>query len=139
MLMAEKRRRAVIAGKDASTVEPVNDAEQPVLLKEVYKRADITKPRNLLGLTKDIAPADMEALLLASITVNEDAMRELALQRGVAVKDYLASRKLPVERMRPAEGPATISGVAVETDDRTGLASMVAPLRIGGRPRVSEK
>jgi calcineurin-like phosphoesterase len=42
-------------------------------------------------------------------------------------------RKLPVERMRPAEGPATISGVAVETDDRTGLASMVAPLRIGGR------
>ena len=99
MLMAEKRRRAVIAGKDASTVEPVNDAEQPVLLKEVYKRADITKPRNLLGLTKDIAPADMEALLLASITVNEDAMRELALQRGVAVKDYLASRKLPVERL----------------------------------------
>ena len=44
-------------------------------------------------------PADMEALLLASITVNEDAMRELALQRGVAVKDYLASRKLPVERL----------------------------------------
>jgi hypothetical protein len=99
MLMAEKRRRAVIAGKDAATVEPVGDTEQPVLLKEVYKRADITKPRNLLGLTKDIAAADMEALLLASITVNEDAMRELALQRGVAVKDYLASRKLPVERL----------------------------------------
>lgn len=99
MLMAEKRRRAVIAGKDAAAVEAVSDAEQPVLLKEVYKRADITKPRNLLGLTKDIAPADMEALLLASITVNEDAMRELALQRGVAVKDYLASRKLPVERL----------------------------------------
>ena len=42
-------------------------------------------------------------------------------------------RKLPVERMRPAEGEATVSGVAVETDDRTGLARMVAPLRIGGR------
>ena len=26
-------------------------------------------------------------------------------------------RKLPVERMRPAEGPATVCGVAVETDD----------------------
>jgi hypothetical protein len=42
-------------------------------------------------------------------------------------------RKLPVERMRPAEGEATVAGVAVETDDRTGLATMVAPLRIGGR------
>ena len=29
----------------------------------------------------------------------EDAMRELALQRGVAVKDYLASRKLPLDRL----------------------------------------
>ena len=42
-------------------------------------------------------------------------------------------RKLPVERMRPAEGPATVCGVAVETDDKTGLALKVAPLRIGGR------
>ena len=42
-------------------------------------------------------------------------------------------RKLPVERMRPAEGPATVCGVAVETDDTTGLAVQVAPIRIGGR------
>ncbi len=45
----------------------------------------------------------------------------------------LRARKLPVERMRPAEGPATVCGVAVETDDHTGLARMVAPIRIGGR------
>ena len=42
-------------------------------------------------------------------------------------------RKLPVERMRPAEGPATVSGIAVETDDATGLARAIAPIRIGGR------
>lgn len=42
-------------------------------------------------------------------------------------------RKLPVERMKPAVGPATVCGVAVETDDRTGLALKVGPLRIGGR------
>jgi 2',3'-cyclic-nucleotide 2'-phosphodiesterase len=42
-------------------------------------------------------------------------------------------RKLPVERMRPAEGEASVCGVAVETDDRTGLALMVAPIRAGGR------
>ena len=42
-------------------------------------------------------------------------------------------RKLPVERMRPAEGPATVCGVAVETDDATGLARAIAPIRVGGR------
>ena len=42
-------------------------------------------------------------------------------------------RKLPVERFRPAEGPATLCGVAVETDDRTGLAVAIAPIRVGGR------
>jgi 2',3'-cyclic-nucleotide 2'-phosphodiesterase len=42
-------------------------------------------------------------------------------------------RKLNVERMKPAEGEATVCGLAVETDDRTGLALKVAPFRIGGR------
>ncbi len=42
-------------------------------------------------------------------------------------------RKLPVERMRPAEGEATISGVLVETDDKTGLALNIAPIRLGGK------
>lgn len=42
-------------------------------------------------------------------------------------------RKLPVERMRPAEGEATLCGVAVETDDTTGLATKIAPIRMGGK------
>ncbi len=42
-------------------------------------------------------------------------------------------RKLPVERMKPAEGAATICGVIVDTDDQTGLARSIAPLRLGGR------
>ncbi|OXE37589.1 MAG: metallophosphoesterase [Phenylobacterium zucineum] len=36
-------------------------------------------------------------------------------------------------RYKPAEGPATVCGVFVETDDRTGLALRVEPLRVGGR------
>ena len=99
MLLAEKRRRAVVGGEDGSAVLALDAAESATLLKAVYRRADITKPRNLVGLAKDIPPAEMEALLKANITVNEDAMRELALQRGVVVKDYLASRQLPVERL----------------------------------------
>jgi hypothetical protein len=40
---------------------------------------------------------------------------------------------IPSGRFEPALGAATLSGVAVETDDTTGLALKVAPVRTGGR------
>lgn len=40
-------------------------------------------------------------------------------------------RGYPAGRFEPAEGVATLSGVAVETDDTTGLATRVAAVRIG--------
>ena len=47
---------------------------------------------------------------------------------------------MPGGRFNPASGPATICGVFVETDDATGLARRVAPVRLGGRlaPSVPE-
>jgi metallophosphoesterase (TIGR00282 family) len=42
-------------------------------------------------------------------------------------------RKMPGERLQPAEGPVTICGVYLETDDTTGLARRIEPLRQGGR------
>ena len=41
-------------------------------------------------------------------------------------------QKVPGERFTPADGPATLAGIAVEVDEATGLAIAVAPLRIGG-------
>jgi metallophosphoesterase (TIGR00282 family) len=41
-------------------------------------------------------------------------------------------KKLPGERLAPAEGEAAVCGVFVETDDATGKATRVAPLRQGG-------
>jgi len=43
------------------------------------------------------------------------------------------TRKISAGRFQPAAGPATICGVYVETDDATGLATRVEPLRLGGR------
>jgi len=40
-------------------------------------------------------------------------------------------RKMPTERLSPADGPATLCAVFVETDER-GLARRVQPIRIGG-------
>jgi metallophosphoesterase (TIGR00282 family) len=41
--------------------------------------------------------------------------------------------KISGGRMSPATGPATLCAVFVETDDKTGLAKTVAPVRVGGR------
>lgn len=40
--------------------------------------------------------------------------------------------KLPRERFEPALGPPTVSGLAIEIDDETGLAVRVKSLRLGG-------
>ena len=37
------------------------------------------------------------------------------------------------DRFQPAEGEATLSGVYVETDDRTGKATRIRMVRVGGR------
>lgn len=46
--------------------------------------------------------------------------------------------RIPRGRFEPAEGPATLSGFAIEVDDSTGLAVAAAPLRIGGVLRPTE-
>lgn len=99
LVRAEKRRALARTGAAADGEIAVSDEEYPVLLRAVYRRADITKPRNAIGLARDLPPADMEALLMTNVPVTEDAMRELALQRGVAVRDYLTSRQLSSERV----------------------------------------
>jgi metallophosphoesterase (TIGR00282 family) len=42
-------------------------------------------------------------------------------------------RRIPGERLAPAEGEATICGVFIETADQTGLALRISPIRVGGR------
>jgi 2',3'-cyclic-nucleotide 2'-phosphodiesterase len=52
------------------------------------------------------------------------------------VKDEPLSRfirRIPGTKFEPALGPATLCGLAVETDDTTGLARRVAAIRLGGR------
>jgi hypothetical protein len=51
--------------------------------------------------------------------------KEIAMPRMI--------RKLPSERLAPAEGDATLCGVYVEADDRTGLAVSVRALRLGAK------
>ena len=99
LVRAEKRRGVITSGGTATALVTVSAADYPALLKEAYKRTDITKPRNVVGLAKDLAVDEMERLLLADIKVTDESMQALALQRGVAVKEYLATKDLPLDRL----------------------------------------
>jgi calcineurin-like phosphoesterase len=55
----------------------------------------------------------------------------IGMKKGPLVQR--ASTRLPTERKTPAEGPATMCGVFIESDDNTGLAVRVEPIRVGGR------
>jgi len=46
--------------------------------------------------------------------------------------------RIPRQRFEPSEGDATVSGLAVEIDDRTGLATRLKAVRLGGVLEPSE-
>jgi metallophosphoesterase, MG_246/BB_0505 family len=58
----------------------------------------------------------------------------LGMQKEESIRRFL--QKTPGPRMEPGLGDGTLSGIAVETDDRTGLALRVAALRLG--PHLEE-
>ncbi len=55
----------------------------------------------------------------------------IGMEKGVAAARFW--RRVPGERLSPADGEATLCGVFVETDAATGLAASVTPFRQGGR------
>ncbi|MEX2617998.1 MAG: TIGR00282 family metallophosphoesterase [Alphaproteobacteria bacterium] len=55
----------------------------------------------------------------------------IGMEKQGSINNFL--RKLPRERLTPADGEATLCGVYMETDSQTGLARTVSPVRCGGR------
>lgn len=113
-LLAERRRELLRGGASAADADAVTslDAETRArVLKEVYRSTDLpNKPRNALGFARDIPGPDMEALLKPRTPATTDAMRELALQRGLAVRDALLAKGLPGERLFLAAPKLRASG-----------------------------
>lgn len=102
-LLAERRRELLRGGAsaaDADALVSLDAAVRARMLKEVYRATDLPdKPRNAFGFARDIPGEQMEQLLVRRITVGPDAMHELALQRGLVVRDALLARGLPGERL----------------------------------------
>lgn len=70
------------------------------LLKEVYRKEKFPKPRNVIGLVKDLPDAEMKKLIITNTTVGNEQLETLARDRATAVRNFLLEKgKLPAERL----------------------------------------
>ncbi|WP_175624761.1 MULTISPECIES: DUF748 domain-containing protein [Oxalobacteraceae] len=82
---------------DSLTITP---QEYPALLKRVYSAEKFPKPRNMIGLQKDLPVEEMEKLMVTNTTVSDDDLTALANRRAQVVKDWLLQNgKVPEDRL----------------------------------------
>ena len=75
-----------------------------------------------------IMPGGTAFLTDAGMTGDYDSV--IGMMKDEPLTRFL--RKIPTSKFEPAAGAATLCGIAVETDDKTGLALKVSAVRIGG-------
>ncbi|MDR2014662.1 MAG: DUF748 domain-containing protein [Azoarcus sp.] len=96
MVMLEKRKTT---GGQADGIDP-ESGEYAGLLGKVYEQAKIRKPRNFIGLTKNLPVGEMEKLLLESIDIKQEDVDSLATRREAAVQRWLTDQGgIPPERL----------------------------------------
>jgi uncharacterized protein involved in outer membrane biogenesis len=97
-------RLAALAQTGQPGAAPPEGEARARLLRRLYRETPLPdKPRNLIGLPSDVPVEQMQALLLAAIPAGDDVMRELALQRALAVRAGLIERGLAAERLFVAQ------------------------------------
>jgi hypothetical protein len=90
-------KAADAAALDEVTVEP---KEYEKYLAAAYRAAKFDRPRNAIGMLKELPVPEMEQLMLANAQVSEDDLRLLASARAQAAKDWLVEAgKIPAERV----------------------------------------
>jgi uncharacterized protein involved in outer membrane biogenesis len=99
---AQKMKELAGQGQAPKSVDDVevDQAEYEKYLREAYKDEDFPKPRNFIGLAKDLPVPEMEALMLKYAQVSDDDLRNLANRRAQVVRDRLmASEKITADRL----------------------------------------
>ena len=101
-LKAQKLNEMVKKGSPAIPVDEVKiePAEYGKYLKMAYKEEKFPKPKNVIGMAKDLPNPEMEKLMLTHIEVKEGDLRTLASQRAMKVKEAIVkSGKVESERI----------------------------------------
>lgn len=91
---AQKVAATVVAGADVKSASDVTvtPAEYPVLLKRAYDRETFAKPRNAIGLARELPVPEMEALMLTHAEVGQQQLRELARHRAETVREWMIGK-----------------------------------------------
>jgi hypothetical protein len=101
-IRVQKFNDMVRAGEPPASADSVQVAasEYEALLRRVYGASDVSKPRNAIGIAKDLPREEMESLMLASATVSDEDLHLLAEHRAQVVREYLVSAAhAPAERV----------------------------------------
>ena len=101
-MKAQKMRELVRQGSAPKSVDDVqiDKAEYERYLKAAYSGESFPKPRNLIGLAKDLPVSEVEALMLKYATATDDDLRELANRRAQAVRErLLATNQVTADRL----------------------------------------
>jgi len=69
----------------------VDPAEYPKYLAQAYKLEKFPKPRNFIGMAKDLPVPEMEKLMLTHLQVTDDDLRQLAMERASRVSDHFVA------------------------------------------------
>jgi Domain of Unknown Function (DUF748) len=90
---AQKLAGRSTKGETPASVDDVvvDEKEYEALLAKAYKKESFSKPRNALGLAKSLPVSEMRELMLANLSATDDDLKQLALSRANAVKDYLTT------------------------------------------------
>ncbi len=99
-----KAQKVKETGKGAATVSldeiKVEPSEYPKYLTAAYKDANFPKPRNAIGIARDLPVPEMESLMLANAQASEEDLRQLANRRAQAAKDWLVGKGgIPADRV----------------------------------------
>ncbi len=98
------KEQQVKEGENSETVQ-VTPEEYSKFLKAVYKKEKFPKPRNALGMVKDLPDNEMKKLIIANTVVGENELQSLARERAAAVVDYLVAKGgLPAEKLFQGSG-----------------------------------
>ncbi|WP_246037859.1 DUF748 domain-containing protein [Geomonas terrae] len=98
------KEQQVKEGENSETVQ-VTPEEYSKFLKGVYKKEKFPKPRNALGMVKDLPDNEMKKLIIANTVVGENELQALARERAATVINYLATQGgLPAEKLFQGSG-----------------------------------
>lgn len=81
--------------------------------------------------TADCQIFDNGTAFQADAGMTGDYNTVIGANKTEAIDHFL--RKVPREHFKPTEGEATLCGTLIETDNETGRAKNIAPVRVGGR------